>query len=314
MAPKKRRTKEKKRRKKKARPGEGQLTPIREDQFAIDLFRRLYCSQEARAVPESYAPAIVHLNRLMRVLYQTHNDELVATFGESWREYAFLWGPMREMLVLAIHSFQVAFGLLVSGYPREAKAMARSALETSIDIQFIAQDPKVRFLAYILATLDQHEKKLQAWSNVLGAQPSSEYTESRTNVAGMLAAVGRQKAQWRTTMGKWGVPSEPAWQSNAFERFRATGNEVMYRSTYAMLCSDTHMDATEIINVMSLLDYPDDSSRRAFHDTCTEDTYGNLIVVLSGVLGAVRSYATAFKLPAICKAVDADGTFIVKLV
>ena len=55
------------------------------DGVALDIFRRLYCSREAGPVPESQAPAIIHLNKLMRALYQTDNDELVATFGDKWK-------------------------------------------------------------------------------------------------------------------------------------------------------------------------------------------------------------------------------------
>lgn len=285
-----------------------------QERRALDAFRRFYCSKDAPPVRESQAQVVVHLTKLLQALYATHNDELTATFGSTWKDYAFLWGPIREMLALAIHTYHVALGLLVSGNPREAKSLARSTLETSIDIQYIAQDPKSHFLAYIFATLEQDEKKLQHWGTALQSQPQTLYAKSRGVHALMLDSARKFKAQWLTTMTAWGAMTVPVWQSNVFERFRATGNELLYRSTYALLCSETHMDANEIMAIMRLVDYPDDASRRNFREAQSEDTYGNLIVVLGVLLESAKQYASVFKLPEIARAVDADGTFLVEQV
>jgi hypothetical protein len=285
-----------------------------EEKEALAVFMRLYCSQAAIGPPESQAPVVIHLNRLFRALYATHNDELVKEFGDGWRDYAFLWGPLREMLVLALHTYQVSLGLLFSGNPRESKSLARSALETAVDIHYILLDPKQRFVAYIMATLDHHQKKLQQWGKALGDQPKDRFTESRGVQAAMTDGVAEEKKRWRTTMGKWGLKSVPAWPSSTFDRFRDTGNELFYRSTYALLCSDTHMDATEILNVIRAIDMPDDATRRRFRDDVTENAFGNLVVVLGIILESVRQYAKTFRLPSVARAVDADGTFIVQQV
>jgi hypothetical protein len=161
--------------------------------------------------------------------------------------------------------------------------------------------------------LDQDEKKLRLWQKRLDVEPIAAYPDSRRVQADMLAATVKAQARWRNTMKKWSVTVEPTWESNVFERFRATGNELLYRSTYTLLCSDTHMDASGIINIMTLIDY-DTTTVRRIQDAHVEDVYGNLIVVLSAIIEAVKKYAATFKLPAIAKAADADGTFIVELV
>lgn len=156
----------------------------------------------------------------------------------------FLW-QLFERCTEHVHGGLVA---IATSCAASSEVLARVILEATTTIRYILLDRNPRLAAYLQRYCTQSDRQTAQWM------------KAAENLPGSLSAIHIEAGQYRkqalfhlknfaNSIIAELVPSGtvPAWPSNAAALFEALGGEMTYRTFYARLCAETHLDAEETL-------------------------------------------------------------------
>lgn len=219
----------------------------------------------------------------------------IACHAAVQRDYAALPGPTLEadpavgvLWQLYERCFERVEGALVAMVGAAAAAseiISRAAIEASATFQFLLLAPREHLAAFFANHLRETERQIRQWKVAALHLPSAaqalhleacEYRGRASNVLGQLVA--------QINSELLGPQNPPDWP-NIVGRFDAIGDQVGYRTFYARLCSEPHLDAEETLRFI----FGRVSGQDVFERMAAETIAFSRLALAE----AVRRYATA---------------------
>lgn len=163
------------------------------------------------------------------------------------------WALLHAMSGRAIEQQAACLALYSHSYYAPAEALCRTVVEASINLYYCSLgDSTSHLLTYFRSHIEMERKQNKQWQASVN---SSRYPESakhshRIRIANKESALsGYEKvlAEAFSQIGLHYSAASKEWPS-VFDRFKAIGKEVAYRTVYAALCSQAHNDAEDLLN------------------------------------------------------------------
>jgi len=140
----------------------------------------------------------------------------------------------------------------VSGCPAAAETVARTVVETSVNLIYMARgDFLKRVFSYFRIYRREHGKRLDEWEAFIKAEHPIDVTRS---INSMIQERRKALDSFREFSEKLadscGFPENPNtadWEPKLFQRFKAIGDSVGYWTVYHRLSGATHGNAEDTI-------------------------------------------------------------------
>ncbi len=160
-----------------------------------------------------------------------------------------IWGIASELRD-RVHTYTSAsYANYVMGNYLSGEVLSRTATESSIGLKYIMSQPETSgFASFIKTYIDKENERIRKWKNT-----ASTLTGEQKDSHLMMANIRQEAIDNINKNEIWqnfniNIEGEIASWPNIFGLFKETGSEVDYRTIYAMMCSQVHSDAGDVIN------------------------------------------------------------------
>lgn len=158
------------------------------------------------------------------------------------------WGILLNMLDRIFEYAEAAIVAFVSGSGSSSEVISRTAVDLSVNLQYILiRDRDTRLSTYFHSYVQKEQKEIRQWINA-----TSLLSEEAKKIH-HKAALEKQSAMniLANLIGQTGLPiiNDAKWPS-VFDRFKDIGYEDSYRTVYAALSSQIHSDAEDTLNYL----------------------------------------------------------------
>lgn len=163
------------------------------------------------------------------------------------------WSVVHDMYLKCYENTSGALTSLVTANLSSAEALCRVAIESSINLSYIAQKDTInRVFGYIKNYIEKEKKENRQWRDSLRDIPNTpEKTETMQLIMDKDMVLDKYAEILRGSFRLIGVDYDVIgsdWPKSVYDRFLAVGKEVEYRTVYAALCTQVHNDAEDILN------------------------------------------------------------------
>jgi hypothetical protein len=162
-----------------------------------------------------------------------------------------LWGIIWRMLERSNRHAANSLVLLILGQPESAEILARTIMESAINVMYLLHaDINEGLNAYFADYIYTERKQNTYWKNAIQKlKVPDEIAMHKKSIEQKEVALNLYEKVIRSAYIGLGAEYKPTanWKKIS-ERFVAVNHEVSYRTIYAALCSQSHGDAEDILN------------------------------------------------------------------
>jgi hypothetical protein len=187
--------------------------------------------------------------RAAAVLFGRLKDEMEAALTSSHDlEKEESWAFLDAMQRRATEQVMACMVLYSHGYYAPAEALCRTVIEAALNLYYCSQgDTCDMVLSYFKSYINTERKQNRNWAQSVdrAAYPETEKREHRQRIDDkeeVLAHYERVVAEAFSQINRSYEGASDTWPS-IFDRYKAIGKDVSYRTVYAALCSQAHNDA-----------------------------------------------------------------------
>ena len=208
------------------------------------------------------------------------------------------WGLLKTMIDRAYEYAAASLVLFIVGHQSSAEVVARTTAEAAINILYIlGGNPIERLWQYFSAYIAQERQQNRLWRGAILKCDDEVKRAHQRGITQKENALNNYEKYLNRAFQQMGfTPSTSTTWPNTFDRFKAVGDEVGYRTVYTAMCSQAHNDAEDLLNrfVIHSLDIPEINEKLA-HETLS---FSRMLTYfgLQYYLNACRSYAEYFRL------------------
>lgn len=136
---------------------------------------------------------------------------------------------------------------------QSTEALCRTAIEGSVNLHYVSLgDSMDHLIAYFKKYIDTERRQIQTWRDSI--ERSSHASDDKEvhfhSMAQKERALELYDSGLRESLSLIGIDYnsvDEKWPS-IFDRFKAIGKEIEYRTVYAALCSQAHSDPEDLLN------------------------------------------------------------------
>lgn len=159
------------------------------------------------------------------------------------------WGLLLSMLDRVFEHVEGSIIAFVTGSPASAEVIARTVVESALNVMYILDDRINRLNQYFSYYINQERKELKKWSDLAIKMEKKEahihnlHIEQKRQVLDTIETFVNKSNEQIGFKNASGV-----WPKTIAERFKLLGFETSYRTVYAAMSSQTHNDAEDLLN------------------------------------------------------------------
>lgn len=163
------------------------------------------------------------------------------------------WGFLHAMHLRAKEQMMACIILYSHGYYAPTEALCRTVIEATINLYYCSLgDTCSMILSYFKSHLETERKQNKNWAESIenSAYPEETKEEHRQRIKNKYDALNLYEqliTKAFSQINRDYASANNTWPS-IFDRFKAIGKEVDYRTVYAALCSQAHNDAEDLLN------------------------------------------------------------------
>jgi hypothetical protein len=163
------------------------------------------------------------------------------------------WGLLQRMYERAVRHAGACLVLLTNQRYAAAEALCRTLVESSVNLYYCSVGDSIgTILSYFKDHIQTERKQNRAWREevskpALSEQEKAVHFEHIDHKDGVLASYERALQVIFQQIGYQHSVGSDVWPS-IFDRFKAIGKEIDYRTVYAALCSQAHSDPEDLLN------------------------------------------------------------------
>jgi Family of unknown function (DUF5677) len=163
------------------------------------------------------------------------------------------WALLHKMQARAMEQQAACIVLFSHGYFAPAEALCRTVIEAALNLHYSSLgDSCSQVLTYFRSYVETERRQNRNWKASVDASayPPQAKEEHYQRIQGKNVALDNYERVLTETFSQIGrhYDQVPADWPSTFDRFKAIGKEVSYRTVYAALCSQTHNDAEDLLN------------------------------------------------------------------
>ncbi len=160
------------------------------------------------------------------------------------------WGLLSSMLDRVFEHVEGSIIAFVTGSPASAEVIARTVVESSLNVMYILKDDRInRLFQYFSYYINQERKELKRWSVLAIKMEKKEAHIHNLHIEQKRQALDTIETFVKNANEQIGIKIvNGVWPKTIEERFKLLGFEVDYRTVYAAMCSQTHNDAEDLLN------------------------------------------------------------------
>jgi Family of unknown function (DUF5677) len=211
----------------------------------------------ARKVPRALSASIRKKSESIRSASRLLDElgrEVDATVGKNLdvMQIDAAWGLLHRMYERATGHAAACLALLKRQRFAAAEALCRTLVESSVNLYYCSVGDSIgTILAYFKDHIEIERKQNRSWrsdvsSSALEEQEKLVHFAHIDHKAAVLDSYERALQMVFQQMG-YQYSAASLWPS-IFDRFKAIGKEINYRTVYAALCSQAHSDPEDLLN------------------------------------------------------------------
>ena len=164
------------------------------------------------------------------------------------------WGLLWSMLEKINDYAEASIIAFITGSQASSEVIARTVVESSLNVMYILdKNATCRIEQYFISYIEKEKKELKNWFNLTkkmddeGANLHISSINQKTDVLNQLQNVVNDLDICEKANGK-----DNTWPGSIFNKFKSLGFdfELDYRTIYAAMCSQTHNDAEDLLNLL----------------------------------------------------------------
>lgn len=183
----------------------------------------------------------------------------------------------------------------VRAFPSSAEALSRVVVETSVNVAYLCVGERLeRFNEYFADYIERERTENRKWQKESDSISAAGKEIQNRQIRRKNKALDTYEDLLSEVYGQMGRSYNKGkrWP-NAFERFRALGKQLGYRTVYAALSSQVHNDAEDLLNVFLVRSMdPTGRGKEAVEDERWSFGRGMVLVALSEA-GFAFAFTTA---------------------
>ena len=163
------------------------------------------------------------------------------------------WGFLHAMHLRAKEQAAACIILYSHGYYAPTEALCRTVIEATVNLYYCSLgDTCAMVLSYFKSHIETERKQNKNWALSVenSAYPEEAKDEHRQRIKNKYEALNQYErvvTEAFSQINRNYASASNTWPS-IFDRFKAIGKEVDYRTVYAALCSQAHNDAEDLLN------------------------------------------------------------------
>lgn len=193
--------------------------------------------------------------RLGALLLEKLDRQVNATLGKSLSVMQMdpSWGLLQRMYERAVGHAGACLVLLTNQRYAAAEALCRTLVESSVNLYYCSVGDSIgTILSYFKNHIETERKQNRSWHSevsrsALEDQEKSVHFAHIDHKDGVLDSYERALMDVFQKIGYLYAEASDLWPS-IFDRFKAIGKEIDYRTVYAALCSQAHSDPEDLLN------------------------------------------------------------------
>lgn len=165
------------------------------------------------------------------------------------------WALLRSMLDRVFEHVEGSIIAFVTGSPASAEVIARTVVESSLNVMYILNDDRInRLIQYFLHYIKQERRKLKMWSDLAIKMDKNEAHIHNLSIEHKRQVLDEIETFVNNAIEQIGIKNtNGAWPKTIADRFKRLGFETSYRTVYAAMSSQTHNDAEDLLNYFILV-------------------------------------------------------------
>lgn len=175
-----------------------------------------------------------------------------------------------------------SLALIALGHLREAEILSRSVFESAATTVYIVNEaPSLRFAQFFRDYVREEREQNRKWAKELEVLPPETQQYHRKLIEKKNKAMDGYEQFIDNFIRHCGVdPGETMRWPSLIDRLTVLGRRIEYRTVYAAMCSQTHHDAEDILNLFWANSMVEDADRFAAHVEQEADTFSIYMVLL----------------------------------